>query len=160
MIVTKAHAFGNDFLLLASHAAPAGVAPGDLARRASAIGTARLGADGLIVVRETPDGAETDLYNADGSPSEVSGNGIRCVGAWLADDSRAATGWATRDSERVPARSALTLLGARRVARFTFRAGMGTPEDLREERSGRRGAAVTAVVMRVGNPQCVGSRCR
>ncbi len=43
-----------------------------------------IGADGLIVFRPTPRGASMQLLNADGSHSEVSGNGVRCLAAWLA----------------------------------------------------------------------------
>ena len=40
-----------------------------------------VGADGLIVVRQGDHGAdlEMELYNADGSVAEMSGNGIRCL---------------------------------------------------------------------------------
>ena len=41
-----------------------------------------IGADGLILYAVAPDGsARMRLYNADGSPSELSGNGLRCLAA-------------------------------------------------------------------------------
>src|SRR5205823_11346918 len=40
-------------------------------------------------------------------------------------------------------------------ARATFRAAMGQPEDLRRRTIDVDGAAVDAVTLRVGNPQCV-----
>ncbi|HEV2310431.1 MAG TPA: diaminopimelate epimerase, partial [Acidimicrobiia bacterium] len=46
-----------------------------------------IGADGLLVLGPARDGADCTmtLYNADGSPAEMSGNGIRCL-AWVAVD--------------------------------------------------------------------------
>jgi diaminopimelate epimerase len=69
--LVKAHAYGNDFLLLPhppSHLADAA----DLARHVCDRHRG-IGADGLILVDRTPDGARTRLWNADGSQPEVSG---------------------------------------------------------------------------------------
>jgi diaminopimelate epimerase len=150
--LVKAHAYGNDFLLLdaAELAGPTDLPA--LARRACDRHHA-FGADGLMVVTPTPAGAETMLFNADGSASEVSGNGIRCVGAWLAD-SRALTAGASVTIGTGAGPRPLTLVETH-GGRHTFRAGMGTPEELREERLTVAGRTVTAVVLRVGNPQCV-----
>jgi diaminopimelate epimerase len=82
MRLTKHHGLGNDFLVLldddASHPVDADVASALCDRRTG------VGADGLI--RATPldvvadDAvAAMDLRNADGSPAETSGNGIRCL---------------------------------------------------------------------------------
>jgi diaminopimelate epimerase len=81
MRLTKHHGLGNDFLVLldddASHPLDADVARALCDRRTG------VGADGLI--RATPlDAADDavaamDLRNADGSPAETSGNGIRCL---------------------------------------------------------------------------------
>ena len=44
-----------------------------------------IGADGLICLqRHAPTVPSMQLLNADGSRSEVSGNGVRCLAAWLA----------------------------------------------------------------------------
>jgi diaminopimelate epimerase len=45
-----------------------------------------IGADGLLVLWRSFRGGDCsmDLYNADGSPAEMSGNGIRCL-AWVAN---------------------------------------------------------------------------
>jgi diaminopimelate epimerase len=81
---TKLHAVGNDFLVVESEAVPAGAALADLA---SALCDRHFGAgaDGLIVVARG--GADVDcssrIFNADGSEAEVSGNGTRCLAAWL-----------------------------------------------------------------------------
>ena len=39
--------------------------------------------------------ASMDLLNADGSYSEVSGNGVRCLAAWLARDRGLSAGSST-----------------------------------------------------------------
>jgi diaminopimelate epimerase len=150
--VVKAHAYGNDFLLLPRSAVGD---RGDLAAlvRAACDRHRGLGADGLIVVDEADGRIDTDLYNADGGPSEVSGNGLRCVAAWLAT---------TRGLE--PGASLVIGTGAgpkslalleRDGRRFTFRADMGPPEAVRQEMFQIGGERVAAVVLRVGNPQCV-----
>ena len=147
----KAHAYGNDFLLLdAGAAAPGSLA--DLAREVCRRHEA-VGADGLMVVRETPAGADTTLFNADGSPSEVSGNGVRCVAAWLAQRRGVAPG-ATLTIGTGAGPKALTLLETT-GRRLTFRADMGEPEGVRQQTIEVDGTPVTAVVLRVGNPQCV-----
>ncbi|MGH9288942.1 MAG: diaminopimelate epimerase [Acidimicrobiales bacterium] len=82
MRLTKHHGFGNDFLVLldddTSHPLDAHIT------RALCDRHSGLGADGLI--RATPLDAiaddavaAMDLRNADGSPAEMSGNGIRCL---------------------------------------------------------------------------------
>jgi diaminopimelate epimerase len=78
----KAHACGNDFLILEE--AVAGGAHAALARRLCARNTS-IGADGIEFL-ERPSGGEffLRLFNADGSEAELSGNGTRCVAAWLA----------------------------------------------------------------------------
>jgi diaminopimelate epimerase len=45
-----------------------------------------VGGDGLILIRPYPGAdAEMDMYNADGSSSEMCGNGIRCVAKYVHD---------------------------------------------------------------------------
>ncbi len=45
-----------------------------------------VGGDGLILIKPFPEGdGEMDMYNADGSGSEMCGNGIRCVAKYLHD---------------------------------------------------------------------------
>jgi diaminopimelate epimerase len=78
----KAHACGNDFLIIAESAA--GRRHADLARRLCARNTG-IGADGIEFVERRAEGEYfLRLFNADGSEAELSGNGTRCVAAWLA----------------------------------------------------------------------------
>ena len=150
--LVKTHAFGNDFLLMdAEHATGIADLP-QLARRICDRHRG-IGADGLMSIDPTPDGANTRLWNADGSRAEVSGNGVRCAAAWLARERQTAIG-DTLIVETVAGPKRLTLL-ARDDERFTFRAEMGPPTHLREETIDVDGTAVRCVVLRVGNPQCV-----
>ncbi len=78
----KAHACGNDFLVI--EAASAGHDYAGLARRLCARHTG-VGADGVEFIERRAGGEIfLRLFNADGSEAELSGNGTRCVAAWLA----------------------------------------------------------------------------
>jgi diaminopimelate epimerase len=78
----KAHACGNDFLILDE--AVAGRQHAALARRLCARNTS-IGADGIEFLERKAGGEFfLRLFNADGSEAELSGNGTRCVAAWLA----------------------------------------------------------------------------
>jgi diaminopimelate epimerase len=78
----KAHACGNDFLILDE--ALAGRAHAELARRLCSRNTS-IGADGIEFLQRKASGEFfLRLFNADGSEAELSGNGTRCVAAWLA----------------------------------------------------------------------------
>lgn len=78
----KAHACGNDFLILEetdAHGRHAALAR-ELCSRHYGVG-----ADGIEFLERRPDGTFfLRLFNADGSEAELSGNGTRCVAAWLA----------------------------------------------------------------------------
>lgn len=81
---TKAHACGNDFLIVTESDA-SGLNWADLARRLCAR-TTSIGADGIEFFRWTgPKSGRIRLHNADGSVAEISGNGTRCVAAWMAN---------------------------------------------------------------------------
>jgi diaminopimelate epimerase len=84
LTMTKHHGLGNDFLVVFDDQP----LPADLSALAIGVCDRRrgVGADGLIVAVTAPaDGSDVAmvLHNADGSPAEMSGNGIRClVQAW------------------------------------------------------------------------------
>ena len=83
LTLTKHHGLGNDFLVVFHP----DVAVADLARLARRLCDRRrgVGADGLLVAESEPGyAARMRLYNADGSPAEMSGNGIRCFAQALA----------------------------------------------------------------------------
>lgn len=79
----KAQARGNDFLVIEEALAQSRHA--DLARHLCARHTG-IGADGIEFLERRTDGSFfLRLFNADGSEAELSGNGTRCVAAWLAE---------------------------------------------------------------------------
>jgi diaminopimelate epimerase len=78
----KAHACGNDFLILEESAAQRRHV--QLAKHLCAR-TTSIGADGIEFLDRRADGSFfLRLFNSDGSEAELSGNGTRCVAAWLA----------------------------------------------------------------------------
>ncbi len=78
----KAHACGNDFLIIEESLAQRRHA--ELARKLCARNTS-VGADGIEFLERRANGELfLRLFNADGSEAELSGNGTRCVAAWLA----------------------------------------------------------------------------
>src|SRR5882757_353998 len=83
---TKAHACGNDFLIVDE-----ADAKGDHARIARYLceRNTGVGADGVEFLERKAGGKLfLRLFNADGSEAELSGNGTRCVAAWLAYSER------------------------------------------------------------------------
>jgi len=82
----KASAFGNDFLLIDSRNIEPAPVPADLAALTRRLCDRHegVGADGVgwMYPHSVAD-LEIRLINADGSPAEVSGNGTRCVAAYV-----------------------------------------------------------------------------
>ncbi|HEY1327392.1 MAG TPA: diaminopimelate epimerase [Casimicrobiaceae bacterium] len=152
MRFVKAHALANDFLLVASADAPPASGRPALTRRLCDRQQG-IGADGVIFFTPTADGAGMHLLNADGSPSEVSGNGVRCLAAWLARDRNAGVGASL--AIRTDAGVKTLRLEAVDGARLTFRAAMGMPEQLQQRTLDVDGTGVDVITLRVGNPQCV-----
>jgi diaminopimelate epimerase len=147
----KAHAYGNDFLYIRSADVAPGVPLDALARELCERHTG-IGADGLILYEESGAGASMRLLNADGSWSEVSGNGVRGLAALLLQ----------HDGRREAAITIHTAGGIKELVRTgregsrqTFRAAMGLPADLRQVTVTAAGESVQLAVMNFGNPQCV-----
>lgn len=149
MQLVKGHAYGNDFLLLAESQVPAAANRALFARQLCERHRG-VGGDGLITFAE--DG-RMDLLNADGSYSEVSGNGVRCLAAYFARERKLAVG-DTVDITTDAGVKHLELL-AIEGRRYTFRAAMGHPEQLQQRTIDVDGTPIEAVTLRVGNPQCV-----
>jgi diaminopimelate epimerase len=93
------------------------------------------------------------LLNADGSWSELSGNGLRCLAAVIAR-SRNLTPSSTVAVETDAGVKQLELL-ARHGERYTFRAAMGQPTNIRQTSIDVLGEQVKASLLEVGNPQCI-----
>jgi diaminopimelate epimerase len=124
---TKFHGLGNDFIVTNSRNLPK-----DLNALARSICERHIGvgADGLLVVskpRSTANHARVRFFNSDGSEAEMSGNGIRCAGAFLMRDNP------RRKSLRVETVSGLKVLeptsssSQAKQRRWDFRVNMGRP---------------------------------
>lgn len=157
LALSKAHAYGNDFLF-AHRDDVRGHDIAALARTLCARHTG-IGGDGLILYSFTADGATMRLVNADGSPSELSGNGLRCLAALVIRDRERRGGGPEGVSTEVRAE---TDAGERRLSltsrgdgRYLFTAAMGQPTDLREERLEVAGESLVVATLGIGNPQCV-----
>ena len=154
--LVKAHAYGNDFLFIPRDQVE-DLDPAALARASCARHTG-IGGDGLIIYVLAPDGsARMTLINADGSPSELSGNGLRCLAALVVHRHSPGDGRAPLERVQVDTDAGwktLALVG-RNGGRLTFRAAMGPPEDIRAETLDVLGEAIDVTMLRMGNPQCV-----
>jgi diaminopimelate epimerase len=147
---TKAHGARNDFLLTWREQLPAGLT--DIATAAVALCDRHtgVGADGwLLVAAGTGDAhGGIELWNSDGSRSEISGNGTRCAAALLVEAGRAG------DEVLIATGAGLKHLRLleRDGHRFSFEMNMGTArvEDLETDLEGR-----ACTILNVGNPQCV-----
>ena len=148
--VTKAHAYGNDFLFV-----PAVDVRGDLPDLARRLCHRHhgVGGDGLIVYELRPTGATMQLLNADGSASELSGNGLRCLAALVARTQNLAAGASVLVDTAAGAKR-LELMH-REGERYTFRAAMGAPEQIMQETLDVAGELLPVVIMTMANPQCV-----
>src|SRR5207253_4859782 len=155
--VAKAHAYGNDFLFvdvadLKGPRRTGSTQLSELARRLCARHTG-VGGDGLILFELRDRGATMRLFNADGGPSELSGNGLRCLAALIARKQNLRIG-ETVTVDTVAGTKTLELQTVE-GARLTFRAALGPPADVRQVRIPVLGETLTASVLSIGNPQCV-----
>ncbi len=153
--IAKAHAYGNDFLFV-----PAAQVEGlrlDALSRRLCERYSGLGGDGVIYYTIAADGtAQMKLINTDGSPSELSGNGLRCLAA-LVMHQREAARLAPLTDVRVETAAGwktLSLVG-RADGRYTFRAALGQPERVAEEMLDAAGETLKVSTLAIGNPQCV-----
>jgi diaminopimelate epimerase len=147
--VVKGHAYGNDFLMVPE----ADVRGRDVHALARAMCSRHegIGADGLMTYVSDGSALRMRLFNADGSASEVSGNGLRCLAALAVrrEPQLTSVTIVTAAGPKV-----LTLTG-RNDDTLTFRAAMGVPRDLMSIELEAAGERVQAVTLSVGNPQCV-----
>jgi diaminopimelate epimerase len=87
MKLAKLHGLGNDFLIAAAQDSSAGGETLSVLARELCNRHTGIGADGVLFFQPTvadPDAQVSALiYNADGSRAEMSGNGTRCLAAYL-----------------------------------------------------------------------------
>jgi diaminopimelate epimerase len=100
MRFTKMHGIGNDYVYVSTFDQKA---PADPARLAVAVSDRHtgIGGDGLILIgpSERAD-ARMRMFNADGSESEMCGNGVRCVAKYIHDHGLARKGRVTVETGR------------------------------------------------------------
>lgn len=151
---TKAHAYGNDFLYVPASELVADDLPAWARRMCDR--HRGVGADGLILYALTDRGATMKLLNADGSGSELSGNGLRGLAALVARERHRA---GRHDDveiliETTAGRKRL-VLETHSTASYRFAAEMGHPTGIVERTLDVAGHTLTVTVLAVGNPQCV-----
>jgi diaminopimelate epimerase len=176
----KAHALGNDFLLVEESLLSAPDA-GAVARRACDRNSG-IGADGLVLlgaIAGLPWRVSFRIFNADGSEAGISGNALRCAAAWLLarDCSQRGTIEVPRaDSNQViefETRAGLRKLFflCRQGNEWIFRAEMGSPgltaaqvpfrpprpprEPVINYRLPVADETIEVTVLSIGNPQCI-----
>ena len=145
----KAHACGNDFLVIEEAAAARRHA--ELARLLCSRHTG-VGADGIEFLDRRADGSLfLRLFNADGSEAELSGNGTRCVAAWLATSKgREAVDFGTHGGVR-----RCRVVGHEGGV-WSIESGMGVPRVMRRSlRLDGLGGVVEGAMVHVGNPHFV-----
>jgi diaminopimelate epimerase len=144
----KAHACGNDFLILDEAVARRNHA--ELAKKLCARHTS-VGADGIEFLDRRHDGSFfLRLFNADGSEAELSGNGTRCVAAWLAHS--AGLTEVTLGTHGGP-RACRVIEAAAPL--FRIESGMGIPRVMRRSIVVEGVGAVEGAMVNVGNPHFV-----
>jgi diaminopimelate epimerase len=149
---TKAHACGNDFLIVTEEAA-ADHDWANLTRRLCARNTG-VGADGIEFFAWTgPKSSRIRLHNADGSIAEISGNGTRCVAAWMAEELGAQPG----DNLEIATDAGLRLchVNARSGHTVEVATAMGVPSFVPHTLQLTDGTEIVGVEVSTGNPHFV-----
>lgn len=145
----KAHACGNDFLIVEEAAAANRHA--SIARSLCSRHTG-VGADGVEFLGRRQDGSLfLRLFNADGSEAELSGNGTRCVAAWLAEsEDREQVELGTHGGVR-----ACTVV-RRESSQWWIESGMGVPRVVpRRIEIDAVSGTIEGAMVNVGNPHFV-----
>src|SRR6202049_2179471 len=144
----KASACGNDFLIIDGIHAPS-----DLAAFSRRICERHqgVGADGVEWLFPAQDAdVEARLFNADGSEAEISGNGTRCVAAYICSE---------QGRERITIQTGAGLkictLTARNDSEYEFEIEMGKAAVEREIELKARGEEVRGIPESMGNPHYV-----
>ena len=144
----KANACGNDFLIIDGLYLPA-----DVAKFSQRICDRHygVGADGVEWLFPDPDAdVRAQLFNADGSEAEISGNGTRCVAAYLCSK-RAGDKFTIRTGAGIKSCELIS----RSESRYEFETAMGEPQVGEETRLRLSSGEVRGVPVSMGNPHYV-----
>jgi diaminopimelate epimerase len=144
----KASACGNDFLIIDGINAPS-----DLAAFSQRICERHqgVGADGVEWLFPAPDAdVQARLFNADGSEAEISGNGTRCVAAYICSE---------QAKEKVVIRTGAGLKTCTFISRndtqYEFEIAMGEPQIGDELPIKLASREVRGIPVSMGNPHYV-----
>jgi diaminopimelate epimerase len=144
----KASACGNDFLIIDGIHAPS-----DLSAFSRRICERHegVGADGVEWLFPAPDAdVQARLFNADGSEAEISGNGTRCVAAYVCSE---------QAKEKVLIRTGAGLktctFTSRNDTEYEFEIAMGEPEVGNELSVRLASGEVRGIPVSMGNPHYV-----
>ena len=144
----KANACGNDFLII-----DGSYAPPDLAEFTRKICNRHsgVGADGVEWLSPASDAdVKATLFNADGSQAEISGNGTRCVAAYLCSQ---------QAKERIVIETDAGLktctLTAHQDSAYEFETAMGEPQVGEEYSVKLAEGSMRGVPVSMGNPHFV-----
>ena len=145
----KATACGNDFLLIDSALTPA-AQRGDVTRRICDRHEG-VGADGVEWMLPHPEAdIEIQLINADGSPAEISGNGTRCVAAYLLSEN---------EKEKITIQTGAGLkictLTSRSDSEYEFEMAIGTATVEKESLVKTSKGEACGIPVSTGNPHYV-----
>jgi diaminopimelate epimerase len=152
---TKAHACGNDFLIVTEEAA--GKHDWAALTRLLCERNTGIGADGIEFFAWTePHSGRIRLHNADGSIAEISGNGTRCVAAWMARECGAKPG----DELRIETDAGLRICTVNSIDRthgfnVEVTTGMGTPSYAPRTVLLSDDALIPGIEVSTGNPHFV-----
>jgi diaminopimelate epimerase len=148
----KAHACGNDFLIV-DVAQVHTQQQRELAIKLCARNTG-IGADGVEYLGWTGERSGTiRLFNADGSVAEISGNGTRCVAAWMAHEKKLGSG------DTITLETDAGVRECRIVHaegdRFQIASRMGVPKIAPRSVKLSDGTVVEGIAVSTGNPHFV-----
>jgi diaminopimelate epimerase len=124
---TKFHGLSNDFIV--TNVRGLGGKLGALAQSICDRHTG-VGADGLLIVlkpRNTNNHARVLFFNADGSEAEMSGNGIRCAGAFLMRENPRRKVLRVETASGVKISEVLSTSAQMNKGKWAFRVNMGRP---------------------------------
>jgi diaminopimelate epimerase len=144
----KAHACGNDFLVIDEAAVARRHV--ELAKRLCSRNTG-IGADGIEFLDRRADGSFfLRLFNSDGSEAELSGNGTRCVAAWLAhSEGRNEVAFGTHGGVRT------CRVISSEGSTFQIESGMGIPRVMKRAIELPGIGIVEGAMVNMGNPHYV-----
>jgi diaminopimelate epimerase len=149
LVLTLMHGAHNAFAVLDDRAT--NYADEDY-RRISRLAAAELSVDGLLAIRDAAGyDAEMRIFNADGSESEMCGNGIRCVVRYLTERCE------LEPRTILTGKGPVTTYVTARSPEFTVRADLGDiefPDGLVPQRLSA-GSPFSYVSVLVGNPHAV-----